>query len=251
MFNIAICDDERKEAKTIKTMLETFLKEHLLIYNIHIFTSGEALLASSENFDFIFLDISMEGINGIETGMKLYQKSRKIRLIYITGYQEYCKDAVNHAHAFAYLSKPVAKEQLAKQVSELIKEIGEDKGNEIEIELLNVTRIGEDDQKIYPIVQIPISHILYVEYVKAGRKIRVRTKTEIYEYSGTMAELEQKMKLYDFETCYRGILVNFEHVMKVKGDTIYLVTGEKLPLSQKRRTEFREQLSNYVHRSIL
>ena len=75
-------------------------------------------------------------------------------------------------------------------------------------------------------------------------------KNKVYEYSGTMTEVEQKMEMYGFATCYRGILVNFEHVIKAKGDTVYLSTGEKLPLSQKRVVEFKNQLNDYVHGSI-
>lgn len=246
MFNIAICDDEIKEAEAIEIMLEEFMKKNTVIYKISIFNSGEELIASLEKFDFVILDILMRGMNGIETGMKLYQRNRQIKLIYITNYNEYCNEAVNNVHAFAYLLKPIRKEQLIKQIKELIKLIGIDKGKNSEIELSNVTEVKGEERKACLKVKIPVADILYFEYVKASRKIKIITKKKTYEYIGTMADMEQKMDVYGFGICYRGILVNFSHVIKAKGNKVFLNNGEMLPLSQKRVGEFKEQLSHYV-----
>ncbi|MDR2021720.1 MAG: LytTR family DNA-binding domain-containing protein [Hungatella sp.] len=250
MFKVAICDDEQNEAAVIKQLVEEFMKDHGILYSIQMFHSGEDLTASSVSFDFVFLDISMGGMNGIEAGMKLYQRNRKVRIIYITGFNGYCSDAINRAHAFAYLSKPVKKEQLLDHISELVQVIGLDRGNDIEIILSNVTEISESGEKEYPAIKVSVSKILYFEYVKTARKIRVKTIKKTYEYLGTMTDVEQRMEIYGFGTCYRGVIVNFEHVAKVKGDMVYLNTGERLPLSQKRVIAFKEQLNNYVHRSI-
>ncbi len=250
MFRVAICDDEWNEAAAIKELVEEFMNNHGILYSIQMFPSGEELIASSISFDFVFLDISMGGMNGIEAGMKLYQRNRKVRIIYITGYDGYCNDAINRAHAFAYLPKPVEKKQLTDHVSELVQVIGLDRGNDIEIVLTNVTEISDSGKKEYPAIKVTVSKILYFEYVKTARKIRVKTLKKTYEYIGTIADVEQRMELYGFGTCYRGVIVNFEHVAKVKGDMVYLNTGERLPLSQKRVIAFKEHLNNYVHRSI-
>ncbi len=175
MFKVAICDDEQNEAAVIKQLVEEFMKDHGILYSIQMFHSGEDLTASSVSFDFVFLDISMGGMNGIEAGMKLYQKNRKVRIIYITGFNGYCSDAINRAHAFAYLPKPVKKEQLIDHISELVQVIGLDRGNDIEIVLSNVTEISESGEKEYPAVNVSVSKILYFEYVKTARKIRVKT----------------------------------------------------------------------------
>jgi two-component system response regulator LytT len=250
MFKVAICDDELNEAAVIKQVVEEFMNNYGILYSIQLFLSGEDLIGSSVSFDFVFLDISMGGMNGIEAGMKLYQRNRKVRIIYITGYNAYCNDAINYAHAFAYLAKPVEKELLIDHISELIQVIGLDRGNDIEIVLSNVTEINESGEKEYPVIKVSVSKILYYEYVKAARKIRVKTMEKTYEYIGTIANVEQRMEIYGFSTCYRGVIVNLEHVAKVKGDMVYLNTGERLPLSQKRVIAFKEQLNDYVHRSI-
>ncbi len=75
MFKVGICDDELNEAAVIKQLVEEFMNSYGILYDIQIFLSGEDLIASSASFDFVFLDISMGGMNGIEAGMKLYQRN--------------------------------------------------------------------------------------------------------------------------------------------------------------------------------
>lgn len=249
MLSIAICDDEKDEIEKIRIIVEQYMREHAIIYDIQEYESGESMLAAEKQFDFVFLDISMQGLSGLEVGVKLYQRSRKIKIVYITSFNEYWEEAINQAHAFAYLSKPIKKDKLLKQICELINEIGMDKENSVEIELRNVKEIGNIEKELVSI-RIPISDIIYYEYIKAMRKIKVKTIKHSYEYSGTITEVEQRMEIYGFGTCYRGILVNLEHVMKAKGDTVYLNTGEVLPLSQKRVVDFKNQLNDYIYRSI-
>ncbi len=74
-------------------------------------------MESDQNYDILFLDIDMDGMNGIETAKILREKDKNVKIIYVTSYAEY----VNYAfavHAFAYLLKPVSQEQVKAQVQE-------------------------------------------------------------------------------------------------------------------------------------
>lgn len=251
MLYIAVCIDEIEQSDKTKTIVEEILKEYAISYKMQNYRSSEELLDSLELFDIVLLDTFMERMNGIETGIRLYQKNRKIKIIYITNYEEFCKDAINHVHAFAYILKPVEKKKLEEQVKELIKVIGIEKGGEIEIELLDVTEINNKVRPKYPVLRISVSDILYFEYVKNRRKIKVKTKkNKEYEYNGIIGKTEEKMEPYEFVTCYRGIIVNCANVVKVKEGTIFLCNGEELPLAQKRMVEFKEKFNNYSYRYV-
>ena len=77
MIKIGICDDNAKIVSKIKRYVESYDKEKA---DIRTFKNGEELLAEEEVFDAIFLDIDMDGINGIETAQKIriYDKDVKI-----------------------------------------------------------------------------------------------------------------------------------------------------------------------------
>ena len=75
------------------------------------YESGEKLVESDQNYDILFLDIDMDGMNGIETAKVLREKDKNVKIIYVTSYAEYVHYAFA-VHAFAYLLKPVSQEQV-------------------------------------------------------------------------------------------------------------------------------------------
>ena len=106
MIRVAIVDDEREQIEIIKNIVEEFLKEKNIEYQIQEFLSGEDLLNTDICMDLVFLDIQMGGIDGIETARKLRIKYRKTTLIYISNYTE--KMALSFTvHPFAFLGKPI------------------------------------------------------------------------------------------------------------------------------------------------
>ena len=70
-LNIAICDDEEIIREQIKELTE---KEKSGLC-MELYETGDALLASGKQFDIVFLDIQMEGTDGIETAKRLRQHS--------------------------------------------------------------------------------------------------------------------------------------------------------------------------------
>ena len=61
-MNIAVVDDE----EIIRQQIHGFIKKQEPDFNISDFATGEELLAAGREYDFIFLDIQMEGMGGIE-----------------------------------------------------------------------------------------------------------------------------------------------------------------------------------------
>ncbi len=103
MLNIAICDDEINILNKTKEILENYKKQSI---SVEVFLKGEDLVESDSNFDIIFLDIDMTGINGIETARLIREKDKKVKIIYVTNYTDYTSSAFS-VHAFGYLLKPV------------------------------------------------------------------------------------------------------------------------------------------------
>ena len=106
MLEIAICEDEQADRERLREMLHTILDKYSLEQQITCYSSGEELLNASLRFDLIFMDIVMEGRNGIDIGQEIYGKNQSVKIIYQTNFNEYCMDAVNTVHAFAFLEKP-------------------------------------------------------------------------------------------------------------------------------------------------
>ena len=79
----------------------------------------EECKAQKVHVDYIFLDIQLAGMNGIELAKKIKIILPKTNIIFCTSYSEYAYEAYN-VHAKGYLLKPVTVEDLTRTL-EIIK----------------------------------------------------------------------------------------------------------------------------------
>ena len=71
-MNIAICDNEEMFVKNISGLLEEYLNENKLQYSIDMYSSGSELIGLKDkivNYDIVFLDINMTGIDNIKVSL--------------------------------------------------------------------------------------------------------------------------------------------------------------------------------------
>ena len=71
-MRIAICDDE----KNIRELIADKVLKQYPEAEIVSFSSGEELLLSDKHIDILFLDIQMQGRNGMETARELRKKDK-------------------------------------------------------------------------------------------------------------------------------------------------------------------------------
>lgn len=248
MIYIAICDDCKQDMLHLKRLITNIMNKYSVHYKIVEFESGEMLLETPLTFHLIFLDIKMNGRSGIEIGKQIYLRNHQTTIIFQTNYTGYSKEAINKAHAFSYLEKPIKKSLLEEQIMEFM----DDKKNKCDLNVCfkNVRSVVGDREINEAVKYIPVRSILYFEYIKLKKEIRIVTDKGDYFYPGTMFSIEEKMQTFGFETSCRGILINLEKISRIKGYTVILNNGEKLPLSQRRVSKFKERINEHLHSSL-
>lgn len=247
MVKIAICDDEKKDSSRIENIVNTYLKTKEVPYTMYTYQSGEELMQSGTKFDLVFLDISMQGINGIQVGKRIRDYNRRVKIIYITSYQKYFMLALNQIHAFAYLEKPVAKDKVEYQLNEIIKDIQESnqKKETIKLKVVEITEEGfiENRIKIFN-----VKDIIYFEYI--NRRIKIKLENEEYYFVDCMKNVIERMRQYSFSCCHQSYLVNLERIKRINGYELFLDNQEIVPISQKKSAEFRKRLNKFINDSI-
>ena len=228
MLKIAVCDDDRQ----MLGKMQQYLKDFDKLFRICLYSSGEALLNSGETYDFIFLDIDMRGISGIDTARMLRKKDRKAKIIYVTAYEDF-RDYAFSVHAFAYLVKPVSKEKIQEILREALEYTEtEDMGPS----LCFHTTDG--------LLDICIRDIYYFEY--QNRQLKMATVSGDVWIPDSIHHMAQKMESYDFLMPHKSFIVNLFHIRNLKGYDIFMTDGSIVPLSQKKSSDFRKRLAAYL-----
>ena len=114
MIRIGICDDIVEDIRKQKAMIEGIAKRHGINVDICVYEEGEELLQDIQMYghmDILFLDIEMEGKNGIETARIIRETDYQTILIFISAYDKYCKKLIE-VQPFAFLDKPVSESDL-------------------------------------------------------------------------------------------------------------------------------------------
>lgn len=221
-MNIAICDDESRIREGIRIVLEEDIKTAIL----RDFSSGEELLeAVRQGYQpsIVLLDIAMNGINGMETAVKLKEQTDAI-LIFVTG----VKAQVFHAFdvgAFHYLVKPVKKEKLLSVMKHAVSEV--EKRNTKSKHMIVKTSDGYR--------KLALSDILYAE--SDGRKVILHMENETLEFYAKMDELEKQLGKI-FYRCHRGYLVALEKIISYDSTSITVSNGEQIYLAKRKYGDF-------------
>lgn len=110
-MKIAVCDDEPIFRKQLKAILEEYYCS--LDVLVLSYSSGEELLGAVKGnpFDLVFLDIEMEGIDGLETAKRLNELVSDLPVILLTSHTELAMEGYE-VRAFRFLGKPVDKRKL-------------------------------------------------------------------------------------------------------------------------------------------
>ena len=161
MLEIAVCDDNVDDLDKAVKILHKIFSSQNIGYNIRAFSSANEMSENISEIDIGVLDISMEEINGLKLGRKIKEKFPNVKLIYITNYEEYCMQAINDAHAFSFLCKPLNNQEMEKQIMEVLSHMPD---TALEKEFYKVTNSKGKKYisiklKLYDILYLSLSHI--------------------------------------------------------------------------------------------
>lgn len=217
MLNIAMCDDEKSSVVSLKQVVTCYLDLKGIVYKIHEFNCGEALLNSINNiyFDIIFLDIEMSGINGVETAKNIRRFQIKSIILFVTSYPDFVFQGYE-VKALNYILKPYKQEKITQVLSSALEELNEMSNIFYTIELKSGAH------------KINLSNTIY--FTSDKRKVCAITTNDRIEFYSKLDVLEKELPSF-FVRIHQRYLVNMNFVSSVEANAA-VVNGESLPVSR-------------------
>ncbi len=224
MIHIAICDDEKCISDKISGLVKRFFDRKNLEITVRQFMSGEELLDYDKEIDILFLDIQMNGIDGMETAKKLRDQNYKGYLIFITILKEMVFQSFE-VQAYDYLVKPI-KEETFEATMERLSASMQNAGDRARLLV----------QRGYESRLIPFDDIIFREII--DRKVYLHLKSgDVIDYYDRIENLETKLDRRFFR-CHRSYLINLNYLKSYKNGMAYMVNDKIVPVSRLRSKEF-------------
>ena len=234
VIKIVIVEDEITPAKNLIECLNRFERENNLQFEITHYSCGKQFLDEYKNqFDIVFMDIELGGMNGMEVCEQLRRMDKKAIIIFITNLAQYAVKGYE-VDALDFVVKPVAYPVMAlklKRAVDRIKRFSRSEGRKITVKDGDLTR------------SIEHADIKYIEIL--AHKIIFHTIHGNFKSYGTLKKLEGEFSDTDFIRCNSCYLVNLKYVTSVSGYSC-VVGGEELQISQPRRKAFIRAINEYM-----
>lgn len=232
MIQIAIVEDDKNYASSLKKYILRYEEEHNVKFSIQWFEDGEDIAEEYKgHFDIILMDIEMQFMDGMSAAKKIRQVDEEVIIMFITNSPHYAMQGYA-VDALDYVLKPINYFAFSERLSRAISKMKKHEETYITLSY----RGG--------VQKIRVSDLYYVEV--QDHDLIYHTKDGNLVIRGTMREAEESLKEESFFRCNKAFLVNLFYVDGfTDGDAI--VAGERLLVSRARKKDFLDALNNYMN----
>ena len=231
MIHAAIVEDDEIERARIRECLGYLEESEGISFQISEYPTGAAFLGACQpEFDIVFMDIEMPGMDGIETARALRRYDPSAILIFVTNMAQYAISGYE-VEALDFILKPVNKYSFAIKVKRAAARV-----TRRAEEFISVRSEGETRS-------VQVSSIRYLD-VNGHYVVYHTTQGNLVEYA-TLKEAYGRLNRTCFVFCNRSCLVNLHYVSSVSKDSVWV--GEtRLDISRPQRKVFLQAVSEYM-----
>lgn len=189
-------------------------------------------LEAGDGFDIIVSDIEMPEMDGLSFGEIIKKKYPGIYLVFLTAYADFAAKSYR-INADQYILKEEMEERIPEILEQLIQKVRAERKSYI--------KIGNQ----FDVNIIMHKDIIYIQKLKAEKYVLYKTKQGEFRERTTLEKVLEDLNSDKFLLAERGYIVNIEHILRVKGNLIYLDNGETVIISRKRMLEVKEKIHEF------
>lgn len=237
MLRIAIVDDEQSVIDEIRNINISFFQGQGIPVDISCFSSGEEIISYHQKYDLIFLDIKMQGMNGIKTAQELRKTDKKAVMFYVTSYGSEIARSFS-VHPFAFIEKPINKAVIRNNLHDYMEyAFRKQDFKGIQFETLTGTAFIRPDE------------ILYFEYL-GNRKIRIVCDGSDIFIQNTITNIYSLVEQYGFMKPHQSFIVNPAKIKAVLDSDLLMPDNVKVPIALKKKKAVKAQIEEYLCRQF-
>lgn len=234
-MKIAFVDNDSTDMTSLLSLLIPQLKENFSSITYDKYTSGEGFLSKFYlgKYDFVFLDIFMNELTGIDVAKEIRQLDNNVQIIFSTSSNDFASESYM-VEAFYYLVKPFTEEN----VNNLVRKI-----SSVDFTFMQFITL-KNGQRIFP------RNIIYTEYSNHKITIHQKDKTDV---GIRMSQSQWEDIICEFPyivSCFKGIVVNLYEVTKKEDNYFCMSNSENIPISRRKIKEISNLYSDFLFKKL-
>lgn len=232
MTNIAIVEDEKLFSLQLRQFLETYAGSHHLELSISLFSDGAAFLETFHcEYDIIFMDVKMPGMNGFDVASEVRKKDRDVLLLFVTNLAQYAIRGYE-VDALDYIVKPLNYHTFEMKFEKALDQAALRRDQYLLVSTKDAT------------FRLSYREITYLEILRHRLYYHTATGVHLALGSHTLKEAEAELNDPIFCKCSSCYLVNLSHVTSLEKDLVH-VGKDTLKISRQRKKSFTDALLQY------
>nr|WP_300326681.1 LytTR family DNA-binding domain-containing protein [uncultured Anaerostipes sp.] len=238
MLKIAVCDDEKLYCENIKGIICEYCTKKNIEFEVELFESGDDFVAlenSINQFNIVYLDVNMNGLDGIRTAEIIRYWSQNIFIVFITAFINYTlegykveairyilKNGDIRENIYESLDAVLEKTQLANHIYEF--------------------KFKEGIRKLSPEQIILIESKLHILYFR----VLIKSEIKYYTMSAKLNDIQKKLtKENVFVRIHQSYFVNLKYIKDISNYQAKLWDNDILPISRPRYRDVKESFLLY------
>ena len=227
MIKVMILEDEPEIRKILRKMIEK-QDDFQVVSECEDFT-GAVTDFTKYRPDVVFVDVDLNGENGLECAKVLTELQPKLKVVFATAHSEYMANAFE-IYAFDYLVKPFNVERVVKTLSRIRAKSEEDSAKE-EAAVIQSERYGNKlmIKGKEQVAFVDKKDIIFIE--RSDNATKIVAVEESYKTSASLGALEEKLDASRFMRCHKSYIINVSRISKIEpyGRWTYIVRFKGTP----------------------
>lgn len=239
-MKVAICDDDKLSRALLLDIATDYAEQRKdQTISFDLFSDPHTLLdavCGGNGFDIYILDIVMPGMDGIQLGKALREKSADSKIIYLSSSKEYALDSYQ-VRAFYYILKPIEKLVFNQVMDDAIASIYIKKDKSL------IIKTSEGSARIaYDSILCAELSKRSVIYHLCGSKT-VKSTTIRGSFADSIIDLLADRR---FMMAGQSMAVNLDHITEIEVESVVFDNTYRTHLGEKNCRKLRSVWSKYL-----